>query len=167
MKAGKPRVLLAWIGNADLQGAGVEEGPRAPRGPGSIAAALDELAFNEVVLLASWPAKKVDGYLTWLAEELVELAYRKQRTWRLAACFANLFDWAKPGGALRGRGVEGFLRTARYRATRRCGRHNPELSAASNNLISSSSRGWRPGCRRPATRTKARSVMWARSATRY
>ncbi len=65
-----PKVLLAWIGHADLLGASVEgvtghtSGHAA--GPGPIAAAVEAFTFDEVRLLANWAPKKTHAYVTWL-----------------------------------------------------------------------------------------------------
>jgi DNA-binding NtrC family response regulator len=64
----RPSVLLAWIGATDLQSAGVEEAPRKPRGPGPIAAALDALPFDEVVLLEAWKGDTAARYAAWLRD---------------------------------------------------------------------------------------------------
>jgi DNA-binding NtrC family response regulator len=61
-------VLLAWVGATDLQSAGVEEAPRKPRGPGPIAAALDALPFDAVVLLDAWRGDTAARYAAWLRE---------------------------------------------------------------------------------------------------
>jgi transcriptional regulator with PAS, ATPase and Fis domain len=53
------RVLLAWIGLADLKGA-------ASDGSGPIAQGLAERSFDHVVLLNNFPDERVAPFVTWL-----------------------------------------------------------------------------------------------------
>lgn len=69
MKTEPTRILLAWIGNADLQGAGISASTaNKPRGAGPIAAAVGAMTFDRLVLLSDWESEKADGYLAWLRQ---------------------------------------------------------------------------------------------------
>jgi DNA-binding NtrC family response regulator len=59
-----PRVLLAWVGQTDLNAARDE----ATIGPGPIAGALLDRTFDAAVLLNSYPTDDVSHYLGWLGE---------------------------------------------------------------------------------------------------
>ena len=61
-----PKTLVAWIGIADLKGAGVRERKPGEEGPGPIAAALDAMRFDEALLLSDWKAEEREAYLAWL-----------------------------------------------------------------------------------------------------
>lgn len=60
---GRPKVLVTWIGLADLR-APTEEGET---GAGPIAQAVDVGHYDEVVLLSDHPRAQVDQYVGWLA----------------------------------------------------------------------------------------------------
>ena len=56
------RILICWIGNADLR---ASEGDESV-GAGPIAQALEVREFDEVCLMADYPKARVDPYLAWL-----------------------------------------------------------------------------------------------------
>lgn len=58
-----PKVLLAWIGHADLKASAAE----STSGEGPIAQAVRSRSFDHAVLLSDHPKKDADAYVTWLA----------------------------------------------------------------------------------------------------
>jgi DNA-binding NtrC family response regulator len=61
-----PKTLVAWIGVADLLGAGVRQRKGGDGGPGPIAAALGAMPFDDVLLLSDFPKPERDAYLAWV-----------------------------------------------------------------------------------------------------
>jgi len=89
--AGKPRVLVAWIGHADL------DGPKedATKGVGPIAQALRARVFDRALLLSDYSPEVDAPFLAWLATQTAVTLEPFRRALRSPTHFGDIYEAAR------------------------------------------------------------------------
>src|SRR5579884_3602965 len=83
-------VLLAWIGHADLEAAGLRPPRRPDPGAGPIAGALAARPFHEAVLLTSQPGDLAERYTAWLGARTGAALVLRRAALRSPTCYADI-----------------------------------------------------------------------------